>query len=84
MLPADSPFYLTESIATYVQQRFWWIIANTPDAVPVLSLATPSPFFTPVNPGPTPSLHLPVQLVNEAELLAGQAAKAFLNRRKIV
>ena len=77
MLPADSPFYLTESIATYVQQRFWWIVANTPDAVP-------SPFFTPVNPGPTPSLHLPVQLVNEAELLAGQAAKAFLNRRKIV
>ena len=82
--PAESSFHLTDIVTTYVQQCFWWIVSNKPDAFPVPSLATPSPLFTPYNAGPMPPLDLPVSLVTDVELLATKAAMAFVNRSRII
>jgi len=83
MLPPNSPFFLINVIAQFVQQRFCWNVMNTPkpfmDALPSIPLQ----LFLSFNPGLPPPLNLPAHLVTEAELLASMAAKVLHNRGKL-
>jgi hypothetical protein len=84
MLPLDSPFFLTDKVANHVQKRFQWYLKTTCDATALGSVHHGSfpPLFSLADPGPLPSLDLSAELVADCELLASQAAKAYLNRGK--
>ena len=83
MLPPNSPFFLTDVIAQFIQQCFYWSVMNTPnplmDALPSILLQ----LFPSFNPGPPPPLNLLAHLVTEAELLASMAAKVLHNQGKL-
>jgi hypothetical protein len=81
MLPADSPFFLTDMLASYVKQRFLWHISEMVHATPdrIDSIYSP-PILIHRGPGPTPPLNLNARLVVDCEHLANVAARAYLTR----
>jgi hypothetical protein len=82
MLESNAPFFLTDKVAQYVQQRFSWYLKTMSDVTTSDSVHYGSfiPLFTHLEPGPLPSLDLSSALVSDCELLASVAAKAYLNR----
>jgi hypothetical protein len=83
MLPSDSPFFLTETLTTYVRQRFWWILAKNLEENParpgIGELKSKLPIFDQGSPGPIPPLHLSSQLVVDCEQMVTGAAEAYCN-----
>lgn len=87
MLPSDSPFFLTDKLADYLQKRFVWNMKSTVNITSsseTLHCGSFPPLFSLLDPGPVPSLDLSTQMVADCELLAFQAAKAYLNRSKSI
>jgi hypothetical protein len=85
MLPADSPFFLTDKVADFVQKRFIWYLKtmyDTTSSPTTVHCGSFPPLFSASDPGPAPGLDLSAELVADCELLASQAAKAYLNRSK--
>ena len=82
MLELDAPFFLTDRLAQYEQQRFCWYLKTMSDVTTSDSVHYGSfpPIFTHLKAGPLPSLDLSSELVADCELLVSVAAKAYLNR----
>ena len=87
MLPPDSPFFLTDIISKYVQERFWWVLAKKVEEnqnKPMIGeLKSKVPIFDKDSPGPVPPLHLSAQLVVDCEQIAMIAAQAYCTRGNI-
>ena len=85
MIPSESPFFLTDKLANYVQERFKWYLKSIPHVTgspgsDAYDSGSFPPMFTHAEPGPLPPLDLSVELVCDCELLAAIAAKAYMNR----
>ena len=85
MFQANSLFLLTDKLVDYAQKQFRWYLKKM-DQVASASHSPPGgtipPLAAPANPGPLPSLDLSAQLVTDCEILACEAAKAYLNHGK--
>lgn len=82
MLSSNSPFFLTDIVAGYMRQRFWWHITEYMRQAPApfsdkVLLALPS-IFPQNRPGPVPPYSLKPSLVNEIEHMASVAAQAYI------
>ena len=83
MIPSESPFFLTDKLANYVEEGFKWYLKSIPHVTPgsdAYDSGSFPPMFTHAELGPLPPLDLLVELVCDCELLAAIAAKAYMNR----
>jgi hypothetical protein len=65
MLPLDSPFFLTDKLANYMQQWFQWYIKTIVDGAALVGsvhYGSFLPLFSQADPGPLPSLELSAEL----------------------
>lgn len=84
MLPPNSLFFLTDTVAEYLKQRFWWHITECMRQTPApwsgkITLALPD-IFSQDHAGPYPPYSLRPGLVNEIEHMASLAAQAYITR----
>ena len=82
MIPSESPFFLTDKLANYVEERFEWYLKSIPHVTgsDAYDSGSFSPMFTHEELGSLPPLDLSAELVCDCELLAAIAAKAYMNR----
>ena len=82
MIPSDSPFFLTDKLANYVQEQFHWYLKTIRDdtASDAPYAGSFPPMFTHAEPGPLPALDLSAELICDCELLAAVTTKVYTNR----
>ena len=82
MIPSKSPFFLTDKLANYAEERFKWYLKSIPHitASDAYDSGSFPLMFTHAEPGPLPALDLSVELVCDCELLAAITAKAYMSR----
>ena len=85
MFQPDLPFFLTDKLANYVLKRFAWYLKNMStiaDSSMSPEKGAMPPLFPASQLGPLPSMDISAELVTDCEILACQAAKAYLNHGK--